>query len=264
MKLNLYFTELKYLLLYIIAIFFALIFFYSVFATLDADKILMLSKEDGLYEWLTVVFFLGASVFSLRLYLKTRNFWFILFCAAFFFAAGEEISWGQRLLGFETPESIGQRNMQNEFTVHNLYVFSRMDAEMNEKTGIMRLLEFNFLFKVGTIIFGMIIPFLVFHFKFFQNMTNRIKFPVPPITIGSFFLLNWGVYKFINTAMPVHAIRSGEIYESLAAFTFFVVFLFYYWERKNVDYIGNDIKHTLPQKEKITMIPIFSRKQSAR
>lgn len=33
--------------------------------------------------------------------------------------AGEEISWGQRIFGFETPEKIAEKNTQNEFNLHN-------------------------------------------------------------------------------------------------------------------------------------------------
>jgi hypothetical protein len=36
------------------------------------------------------------------------------------FAAGEEISWGQRLLGYGTPEGIRSVNEQGELNVHNL------------------------------------------------------------------------------------------------------------------------------------------------
>ena len=36
-----------------------------------------------------------------------------------FLVAGEEISWGQRLLGLETPEQIAASNTQGEFNLHN-------------------------------------------------------------------------------------------------------------------------------------------------
>ncbi len=38
-----------------------------------------------------------------------------------FVAAGEEISWGQRLIGLETPESVRRINAQGEINLHNLY-----------------------------------------------------------------------------------------------------------------------------------------------
>ena len=37
------------------------------------------------------------------------------------FAAGEEISWGQRIFDFETPDFLMHLNVQNEFNVHNIY-----------------------------------------------------------------------------------------------------------------------------------------------
>ncbi|HEV3002107.1 MAG TPA: hypothetical protein VGW75_15300 [Solirubrobacteraceae bacterium] len=38
-----------------------------------------------------------------------------------FFAAGEEISWGQRIFGVDTPESVRAENAQGELNVHNLW-----------------------------------------------------------------------------------------------------------------------------------------------
>jgi len=40
-----------------------------------------------------------------------------------FFVAGEEISWGQRIFGFSTPELLRQHNRQGELTLHNLDAF---------------------------------------------------------------------------------------------------------------------------------------------
>ena len=38
-----------------------------------------------------------------------------------FGAFGEEISWGQRILGFGTPEEVARLNVQREVNVHNLF-----------------------------------------------------------------------------------------------------------------------------------------------
>jgi hypothetical protein len=44
----------------------------------------------------------------------------------FFFAAGgEEISWGQRILDFGTPEDLDRINKQGEFNVHNVSVLGK-------------------------------------------------------------------------------------------------------------------------------------------
>jgi len=50
------------------------------------------------------------------------SLFFFLFSIGVLFTAMEEISWGQSLLGFETPASIAAVNEQNETTFHNLKV----------------------------------------------------------------------------------------------------------------------------------------------
>lgn len=40
--------------------------------------------------------------------------------AVLFVVAGEEISWGQRLVGMETPEVLADRNRQDELNIHNI------------------------------------------------------------------------------------------------------------------------------------------------
>jgi len=38
----------------------------------------------------------------------------------FFLASGEEISWGQRIFNFSTPEYLSSINDQNELNIHNI------------------------------------------------------------------------------------------------------------------------------------------------
>jgi hypothetical protein len=45
---------------------------------------------------------------------------FLLFACCCFFAAGEEISWGQRVLGFGPPEQVATVNGQEEMNVHDV------------------------------------------------------------------------------------------------------------------------------------------------
>lgn len=44
---------------------------------------------------------------------------YLLFAAGAFFVGMEEISWGQRILGFQEPEFWTKHNVQSEFTFHN-------------------------------------------------------------------------------------------------------------------------------------------------
>jgi hypothetical protein len=85
--------------------------------------------EDGPVEWATAAALLaaaGVSVWTVRrpgagcgrLHAVT---WvgLALLCL---FAAGEEISWGQRVLGFSSPELFVRHNAQHETNLHNMVV----------------------------------------------------------------------------------------------------------------------------------------------
>ena len=83
-----------------------------------------LAKEDDWVESLTAVWFLLAGLVLFVTALVERSFFrrcvYILGGMAMMFAAGEEISWGQRIFGFATPDLLMRLNEQEEFTVHNI------------------------------------------------------------------------------------------------------------------------------------------------
>ena len=83
-----------------------------------------LSREDYWVENLTVVWFLLAGFVLLITVLVERSFFrrcvYILGGIAMVFAAGEEISWGQRIFGFATPDFLLHLNESKEFNVHNI------------------------------------------------------------------------------------------------------------------------------------------------
>lgn len=82
--------------------------------------------EDGPVEWGTALCLLLSSLVLLRnaLALRGRGALAVamtaLYALAFFFAAGEEISWGHRLLDREVPEFFLENNAQGETNIHNL------------------------------------------------------------------------------------------------------------------------------------------------
>ena len=73
-----------------------------------------LKKEDSYTENLTaILFFLVGILLVIVATTERRTFprcIYILGCVAFMFAAGEEISWGQRIFDFETPENLMNLN----------------------------------------------------------------------------------------------------------------------------------------------------------
>ena len=98
---------------------------------LDGSSVDWLVKEDGLVEWIGAIGLLVGAVLFLLAFLHVRRHptaalapvgvWALLVVAvALLFFCGEEISWGQRILGFGTPETIGGVNAQDETTFHNV------------------------------------------------------------------------------------------------------------------------------------------------
>lgn len=83
-------------------------------------------REQGLVEWLTPVVLLPGIVFGL-LILRLRaslpgfqsRLWLLMVTLGAIYMAGEEISWGQWLFHWDTPEAYAAINKQSETNLHN-------------------------------------------------------------------------------------------------------------------------------------------------
>ena len=80
----------------------------------------MLLQEDQLVEWSTVLLFLAAGALGLWSAYRARRIFDALVALFCFFVAGEEFSWGQRLVGYFPPEFFLANNFQQEANLHNL------------------------------------------------------------------------------------------------------------------------------------------------
>ncbi len=94
---------------------------------LSPDFYYMSVQEDEYLEWSTFWAFIGAAALQLGAARRRRADtggvpWFhigiALFCG---FVAMEEISWGQRLLGYRPPEYFLRENFQQEPNLHNVF-----------------------------------------------------------------------------------------------------------------------------------------------
>ena len=124
-------------------------------------------REDALLEWAQVIAYVAAVVIALVAIPRVRRsgdtvgtFVVLGLALISLLSIGEELSWGQRLIGFGTPE-LAARNRQGELTLHN-------DARLEGAIRVVVLL-------VG--IYGVLVPFLV-----------RRRTPLAPSrTLVSFF-----------------------------------------------------------------------------
>ncbi len=107
---------------------------YGLFRAVPHSTRISVLHEDGPIEYLGALsFFIASLCFFLTFrWLRThrapeaspvRAYAALAVAALLFFAAGEEISWGQRILGISTPEALEQANLQEETNLHNLWLF---------------------------------------------------------------------------------------------------------------------------------------------
>jgi len=255
-----YIKEFLFLKPFWLALPFIILASFAFFQFASPEWVINIAKEDSFFEWLTFLCLFGAAVMYYLSFRKYKNFFLLVLALAMFFGAGEEISWGQRIFGFSTPESIKQVNTQGEFTIHNLEVFSGKQFDQHKRTGIENLLKISFLFKIFTFIFGILLPLATYHVKSIATLTKKMKLPIPPISIGIFFFFSW-LFMVIETKYLLHPwadksqystmiFSATEIYEFISALVLFLIGLYFY-KMKLSNRMGKDIKQVIqPRKNR--------------
>lgn len=175
------------------------------------------AQEDGAIEYATFVFLFLISLLQFkRLFtLKNKN---VLWKAAvffsallFFFGAGEEISWGQRIFNVESTDFFLDNNDQGETNLHNLKVG---DVKLNK-------LIFSQLITLFMVVYLLIMPLLYNKFNSIKTFIDRLAIPVPKLSHIIAFLLNTAVILILPNLS-----RKWEVYELFFASIFLVIFLF--------------------------------------
>lgn len=173
----------------------------------------LLTAEDRIFEWAQFACWLVASVASgtmaLRLFRARRHSVALLWTAlalGLFLVAGEEIAWGQRLLGLETPAVLERVNRQGEITVHNIRGVRMLFAVVFTAAG---------LYGAGSAIwFRVLRP---------RSQSELVDLLVPPLFLASLFLVV-PLYKLVRAALDFAGVPSlidyAEYIELCLAFGF--------------------------------------------
>ena len=215
---------------------------YSVFF-LQRNTVFRLGREDGFFEDLTAVCFFAASLIFAVLFWRSRgsggndfflfrtrrNTWFILLSLLFFFGGGEEISWGQRIFGWKTPETFEKENIQRETNIHNLKIFNRNDENWKGKEGAAEFLSAERLFSLFWFGFCVVTPLLWLFVKPWARLMERLNMPRIPLALGLLFLVNYAAAEMIKP----HALRIDlqwplmEIKECLFSVLFLLIAIYF-------------------------------------
>lgn len=203
---------------------------YSIYLFLDYELICKLGRENSLFEALTPVFFLAASVILFRIFLRKKNLIFLLLSMIFFVGMGEEISWGQKLLHFSTPDVVKRANVQREFNIHNLELLNSARFDGTQRMGWNRFASVNFLFKIFWFVYGVLLPIGFYWMRPLRRILKKAKLPIPPLSLGIFFIPNYLIMKVLGILLKdigsfQYLDTAGEIYECGTGLIFFLISL---------------------------------------
>jgi hypothetical protein len=198
----------------------------------------ILYPEDHYFENIGAISLFVASGISLYIFVralknraKTGMHWLKLLvylglAFLYFFGAGEEISWGQRIFHIQEPAELAKENVQHELNIHDLAIF-----ENNE------LLKSDNIFTVFWLGFAVLIPLGSFAWKRFGEFAEKFT-PIVYWGIGALFLFNYMAAKIVKPiyahAYTFQTIRFGqavqEIKESNYELMFVFLSLFVLWD----------------------------------
>lgn len=84
--------------------------------------LIWITDEDSFSESVSAICYLvAACIFFIEwIYGRCRNIFVLGYALLFLVVGGEEISWGQRIIGMQTPDALKELNVQKETNLHNI------------------------------------------------------------------------------------------------------------------------------------------------
>ncbi|MBZ0124548.1 MAG: hypothetical protein K8F31_11765 [Roseovarius sp.] len=170
------------------------------------------ASEDGVMEYATIVFLALSGVVLLG---NAAALWrrgttlgaalTVLYALVFFFGAGEEMSWGQRIFGWESGDYFKENNFQGETNIHNLVVGSSQLAET----------LFGNVLTAAILLYLVVLPPLYPRLGWLRRLVDRLAVPVPWLRHGIIAVAaslviaamdqerKWEVYELIFSLLTV-------------------------------------------------------------
>ena len=162
---------------------------------------------------------------------------FLLLAILMFLAAGEELSWGQRIFGAKTPAWFADRNIQKEINLHNLDFLQPRDSSGKLKKGMAKFTSIPKFFLIFCFVFFLFIPLSNKCIPRLSKMYDRLNVPILPVWIGALYIISFFLFLAIDEFyIEKKSWWLGEISEFNDSFFFFIasVYLFYYEDGKDV------------------------------
>ncbi|WP_439119835.1 hypothetical protein [Marivita sp.] len=133
----------------------------------------------------------------------------VLYGLVYVWAGGEEVSWGQRILGFDSPDYFQQNNDQQEFTFHNLVIGN---VKLDE-------LIFGPVLSYVILSYLIVLPLLWPRIGWVQRLVRQMIIPVPRRYHAAFAFAVTAIIPFLDES------RRWEVYECIFALLSLAIFL---------------------------------------
>jgi hypothetical protein len=169
-----------------------------------------LRSEDGFWETVTALGLFGAAGFFVDAGLRhpravpgnARSVrWMLVGMGLlFFFGAGEEISWGQRIFDIATPEGLRSVNVQGELNVHDIGGYWA-----------------NYVLMLGIFFYLVALPILERLFVDVRGIVAFLGLPVPPLAFVPFGIVATflGDHPRLMALWPASTWRLSEARETI-------------------------------------------------
>lgn len=177
---------------------------------LSPSQLAIINREDGVIESVSAFLFLACAIVSLLLafrftHHRARAVMHSLMALGFFILAGEEVSWGQRIFGWETINAVNELNVQRETNIHNMGGYIA-----------------DHLFIMAVFLYGAVFPALAHNYPFFRKLFDYIGLPIASAGLAVGFLMaslvhDWTIYRILPR---IPGLRIAEVREMLTAIAF--------------------------------------------
>jgi hypothetical protein len=198
---------------------FVTVYTYGIYAALFApDQLRFYLAEMGpletagfLFSTLACITFFYAFLADKRANgINLQSFWLLGLALGSAYLAGEEISWGQHLIGFAAPDTIKGMNAQHELNTHNLKFIDRYS----------HIIGLTLLFS-----YFVVLPLLVETLKSARAVQKYLVLPVPPLKLTLLYVVAVFFFRAFLLAYRVHdyeAVNTGEMQEAVYEFLIFL------------------------------------------
>jgi len=178
-----------------------------------------LHSETGPHEFIEFLFIGFACLVALNILTKLKYpeqkwlaVWVGIAAICSFYVAGEEISWGQHLLQWSTPEYWAHINDQGETNLHNT------SSWLDQKPRLVLL--------IGVVTGGLIIPFLNRYKPEVLPQKFAIIYPSALLSVTAAFAISTNLIDKIFEALTDESLLSrGSEIEELYLFYFVLLYL---------------------------------------